>query len=292
MKTTLGTTVFALVSVLFMGCDFINPAEPLPAYLVIPEFEFYTTESGQGSATENITEIWVFADDQVIGAFQPPCEVPILAEGATSIELFAGIKNNGVASDRYRYPFYTAHEEIVELRPLQKDTIRPSFTYRETANITIADDFENSSVFTLDVGSQGSFTRITTPEFVLTGDGVGYGHIPSEESLLKIITNEQSYVLPGNKISYLEFDYKTNNSMAVGLVAVSPAGDNREYLVIINPTTDENGVEQWNKMYVELSATVATYASFSDFEIFFESLEDTNGKVVDFYLDNIKLVHF
>jgi len=72
-----------LLATLGWGCNLINPTETLPSYIIIDEFSFTTNYSTEFSDSEKITEMWVFANDQVIGSFDLPAEVPILLEGMT-----------------------------------------------------------------------------------------------------------------------------------------------------------------------------------------------------------------
>ncbi|MCH2200066.1 MAG: hypothetical protein MK081_14910 [Flavobacteriales bacterium] len=292
MKTTLGAICIACCLAAFVGCEIINPAEPLPAYLVIPSFDLVTDYSSEGSDAEKITEVWVFANDQLIGAYDLPAEVPILVDGVTDIEIYPGIKNNGVATDRIIYPFYSTYQLDLDMRPLEKDTIFPVFGYKESVSVINVDDFENNTVFTVDIGVEGEIVRTTDDAVVFEGDGSGLATLTADEALTRIVTNEQDFDLPGNRLSYLEMNFRSNNSMAVGLLAVSPASTEREYLVILNPTTNDAGEEEWNKVYVDLSTIAATYSTFSDFEVFIESVEDESGKEVELYFDNIKIVHF
>ena len=60
----------------------------------------------QGSNFKAITDAWVYVDDGLIGAFELPATIPVLAEGKHKLEIRPGIKLNGISSTRAPYPFY------------------------------------------------------------------------------------------------------------------------------------------------------------------------------------------
>jgi hypothetical protein len=196
MKTTVRLSISFLLASLGWGCNLINPTETLPSYIIIDEFSFTTNYSTEFSDSEKITEMWVFANDQVIGSYDLPAEVPILLEGMTEIKIYAGIKRDGIASTRDIYPFYQVHIQDLNLQPASRDTIRPEYVYVENANIISVDDFENANAFIIDNSSEGSVIRTTDPAVVFEGDGSVHLKLTEEENLIRVTTNEQQFDLP------------------------------------------------------------------------------------------------
>lgn len=293
MKTTISASLFALLAVLFASCNLFDPTEPIPSYVYIPSFDFQTNYSTEFTASERFTEVWVFADDELMGVYDLPAEVPILKEGNAQIRIQPGIKNNGITSSRVIYPFIEEHVEWVDLQPNVNDTIIPVFRYRENVTIINVDDFENGTVFAVRSGSQGSITRITNDDKVFEGEGSGLGFLSSEEDILSVVSNEQQYDLPTIRQSWLEMNYKCDNSMSIGVTAVNQQTTEDQYIIILNPTTDDNGIAQWNKIYIELFPTLSTFTNAAHFEINMQSIrDDGNTDDIAVYLDNLKIVHF
>lgn len=291
MKSIKRLLLSALPAILLTGCNLINPSEPLPAYIVIPDFEFETDLETEGSDSERITEVWVYINSQMIGAYELPAEVPVLAEGNVQVDLFAGIKNNGIAGSRMVYPFYAPYSTTATLGPLEKDTIIPSFIYKDNITVQSVDDFEEGNVFTID-NSAGSVTRITDPELVFEGDACGYATIAEGEGILQFRTNEQQYPIPVNRLSWIEMDYRCNNSFAIGLMAYDNGQLIKEEIIIVLFPTDDNGSPEWNKIYIETSQLAASTLGADYFEIFFQSFVDSGNAASNIWLDNIKLVYF
>lgn len=291
MRTT--RTFFRLLtaSLLLSGCSLFDPEEPIPAYLVIPEFDMETNHPIEGTDSHRITEVWVYVDARMIGAFAPPVEVPILKEGITEIQLFAGVQNNNLPSARRIYPFIEDVQFSIDASPLKKDTIRPTFNYRSNANIVLVDDFEAANTFALDPSAQGSMERITDPELVFEGTRSLHVTLNESEVITRIITNEQQFELPSNRLIYLELNYRTDNTVAVGLVANGPFGTSREYVTILQPPRLAGEAPEWQKIYIDMQALTAMFAG-STFEVVFECRKDGNNTTANFWLDNIKIVHF
>ena len=92
------SVVFRLLPVLaycsFSGCEIINPKEDTPSYLKINSIPLNTRKSASetyGSNSNNIVDAWVFANGKLIGSFELPATIPILAEGNVEIRRFGRV---------------------------------------------------------------------------------------------------------------------------------------------------------------------------------------------------------
>jgi hypothetical protein len=72
----------------------------------------------------------------------------------------------------------------------------------------------------------------------------------------------------------------------VGLYANISGSKVPNELLIVNPSDD------WNKIYINLSAAVSRNYTAQDFNIFFEAILEEDVENAEIYFDNIKLVHF
>lgn len=272
-----------------VGCRLLDREEPYPALVHIPSLSFSTDYATQGTTSEDITEVWVYANDRMMGAYELPVTVPILAEGETRLEIFAGVKLASNPGAREAYPFYTTHLSFPNLLPLQEDTVIPSFTYVENATIVLVDDFESANVFGLDVNTQGTVDRTDDQELVFEGGRSLIVTVDSDENRCTIITNEQEYPLPQNRICYLELDYRTNNSFAIGLEATFPGNVQREFTAVIVPRTEQ--INTWQKLYIDLSAITVLFEN-ATYELVIDCVRDSGNSTATLLFDNIKLIHF
>lgn len=291
MRTT-RTLIWLCAACTFLAsCSLVDPEEPLPGYVVIPDFEFTTNYSTEGSDSERITEVWVFADDRMLGAYELPAQVPILSEGAVELQIFPGIKNNGIVNSRIIYPFYQSHRETVFLEPLKKDTVRPQFVYKSNITIRLIDDFELANVFVLDNNTQGTMNRINDPEIVFEGTRSLHLALTAEEVVTRIVSNEQQFLLPTTRQSWLEMNYRCDNTFAMGLVRNNANGSTRELIMVLTPTMRNSSEPVWNKIYIELNDVTWT-SQPGTYEVYFEMVKDQGNTTANMWLDNVKIVHF
>jgi hypothetical protein len=274
------------------SCNVINPAEDIPAYIYIDEFEFSTNFGQEGSASQKISEIWVFADGEMMGAYDLPANIPVLRDGISSLSFRAGIRNNGIASTRIMYPFYEPFNEAIELRPAETDTVQPSYTYKDGLTFALREEFESQGT-QFGETSASDVNLVTSEEDgdVFEGDGSGLVIIPEGSNLWQA-RSISPLALPAGEQMWVELNYKCNNTFAIGLIAHTGATEAKSLALIINPTTDANGVDKWNKIYVELSYVANQYINADSFDLYFECVKQEAVSEVRLGLDNVKLVHY
>lgn len=93
--------VFGGLSFLLLGCE----KAKAPAYLHIPEWNFQS-KPGEGTGSQKITELWVYQNEQLLGIYSTPANIPIIDLNRSKIQILPGIKNNGLSDSRIRYPFF------------------------------------------------------------------------------------------------------------------------------------------------------------------------------------------
>lgn len=276
------------------SCD---KEEPIPAYIHIPA-SILTVESdgSEGSNSHNITDAWVYVSGKFIGVYELPTTIPILTSGEQNLTILAGIKKNGLASERVAYPFYDSYSINHTFVPAQVDTITPEYTYRTNVNFPWLEDFEDQ---TISMQKSGSFTTIDSMKITGVSSQVfeynattsKYSGIVTMDTGFQIFENStiQLFDLPrsGREI-YLEFNYKSSSELIAGIYPITGTIVTGIPVVNFFPT---NG--SWKKAYVSLKEDVNNpeYLGF-DFRIFFGSRTNTDNSTPQLFFDNIKLVHF
>ncbi|HKK39780.1 MAG TPA: hypothetical protein VJ949_10210, partial [Cryomorphaceae bacterium] len=110
--------IYCLLILLVSACDVFDKDEPIPAFVYIEAADLVVAADGsQGPSTSAIVDAHIFANDFFVGTIELPGSVPILEEGSTKITVGAGIRNNGISSDRIIYPFYRLFETNIDLKP-------------------------------------------------------------------------------------------------------------------------------------------------------------------------------
>ena len=145
--TNLWKLIFPLLSICIIGCDIINPTEPIPSVIKLERFDLQT-QAGQGSDQNKITEVWVYAGSNFLGIFSPPVEIPFLADSNQTLFTFhPGIRNNGLASDPVIYPLYTTYEIRLTTTPGSYSQVNPVTRYKPHAVVSLNADFETGNEF-------------------------------------------------------------------------------------------------------------------------------------------------
>lgn len=267
------------LSVLMASCIKEND---VPAYLYIPSFGL-TTSAGQGTAAHKITDVWVYVDGQAQGIYQLPAQFPVVNIGKHEVQLFAGVRNNGIKSNPVIYPFLNSIKSIIDLKSGKIDTLRPITTYISGTAFKILEDFENLN--TLNVDRDGvSTVRFGQVENGFEGKCASLTMNKTNSYFEKAISTKVT--LPDASLNvYLEMHYKSQTPLAVGIIGTSPTNSSglTTYKVTLFPT------DVWNKTYINLT-NEAKDLRMTDFQIVFKSLLPDSIATATVLIDNIKLL--
>lgn len=281
-----------LLPPLLNACQLFDPKEDKPGFIVIEDRFLETNFSKEGTNSHKITEVWVYAEGSMLGAYEPPARVPVLRNGATRMSFYPGIKNNGISATRTPYPFYVEQRQTMDIQPGKTDTVNPVFYYqsnlkfwREEFELSFGHKFESIP------GSEANLEKVSGPE-VFEGVGSGKIELGADQNYFAFRSNDENLIIDAGKRGWIEMNYNTNNSLNVGLRIYENGLINKESALILNPSTDENGAPRWNKIYIDLAPITGNHLTANRFEIYFESFKDNNVEVAKFYFDNIKVVQF
>lgn len=281
---------FALASTLLVialpSCEIINPEEGIPAFVHIDEFSFTTVE-GQGYPVHSLTDAWVYVDEEFIGAYELPATIPILSAGPTVLRIEPGARVSGLVGQRSVNPFMRKYSGTVALFPDSQVVINPAITYEDWVTFKWMEDFENVGFGISNTSnSEGSVQRISGPD-AFAGNSLKMS-IPSGSYFMEC-SSDLAYTLPAAAAPvFLEFTYRNNNSMYIGLISRTLSGVTQTSILVLNPS------EQWKHVYVNLTETVSssTLVGALGHQVFFGFIRDegVEGEAYAF-LDNIKLMH-
>ncbi len=294
---------------LFFSCNKFQGDQTIPAYIRIDSISIYTNYESQGAPTHNITDAWVYINNEAIGAYELPVVFPVLAKGLTEVRIDPGIKLNGIAGLRAPYPFYKHIVQDVELVEgeevnLNSDTLfkgneiipyTMTTTYFDNLEFVWMEDFEDPSL-SLDSTSKslidiGRTEPANNPEAFLSNYSKysGLMTLTEDKYIIDVATNvgnDEGFVLPQvGEYVFLEFDYKNNNYFTCGFYA-------RELAQIIqHPVLNMNLSSDWNKIYVNLTPGVSAQIGAIDFNIFFGAIKESGDSEPRILIDNVKLIH-
>jgi len=253
----------------------------IPTYVKINSIELgYNTSS-------YITDAWVYINGQLQGVYELPAKFPILEKGNTNIKVYAGIKNNGIASDRVIYPFYSA-DTINKVLTINSTTeIEPTVNIKENIDGKF-EDFDNGYSFNADT----RFQKLANGPYGDYGS-LSLNLLSDADSIFITEINYKDFPLSFDNVPqqgspiYMELDYKTSTSFLVGIYINSPNSPTLEKgLLWINQKED------WNKIYIDLTQTVSEAIGAETFSIFIRMQRDNNLDENKLDFDNIRIVHY
>lgn len=281
---------YGCCSLLLLSLAACKKGDKVPAYLDIPGVTV-AAANGAGTTTSKITDVWVYANDELLGSWELPARIPVLAEGSTTIKISPAVKRNGMYDDRFRYPFYTWWTGTVDLRSEEISYIQPQVEYQPDLDTWIETFEDPGFQFIVSEESDTTLIRFTPaqhPEVTqLEGSQAAGGFVLDQAHPYVRIYSDQDFAPTGGPM-VLEVDYSTNVQLTVGVMFLQSGTPIIEPFVYLVPTVDGDAVAPvWNKVYIDLAPIFNLGISQRD--IYFEATAPSQG-VARVYLDNVKLV--
>lgn len=271
----------------FSGCELINPDEQVPAFLRMEQYSI-TTVAGQGYPVHNLTDAWVYHNDEFIGVYELPFSMPVLSEGPTTLRIKPGMRVSGQVGQRSSHPFLNDLTPTLELFPDSHVVYNPTVTYRSSAVFKWLEEFEGAGVsLSTTAQNDGQILRVQGAE-AFSGQSLKLS-LNGQQLVMECAT-ALAYTLPkaGAPI-ILEFSYRNNNRLFVGLLSGTPAGVRQTTIMAVNPSPDT-----WKHVYVNVGETVSSssLANAVGHQVFFGFIRD-EGLTGEAYaiIDNVKLIH-
>ncbi len=272
----------------FTGCDIINPAEPTPTYIKVDSVSVSTDYSVQGTASNEIKDIWVSMDGQFIGVYQLPALFPVIGDAGTHSFLFApGIYDNGIVNTRIIYRLMKGFTTDIELKngEIVQPSTTPVITYFPQILFSAPngwqEDFEDATI-SLVPTTGDTLVQDVTDAFEGTYSGKITMSASNPSFRLEMF---EGVVLPTTSVSYLEMNYKCDYPFFVGLIGKKSGGNEERQIIVVNSTKNT-----WNKIYISLGNAVRSLDPSQNYKIYISSsLSDASSAT--FHFDNFKVIH-
>ncbi|MES2616952.1 MAG: hypothetical protein V4613_03685 [Bacteroidota bacterium] len=278
-----------------LGCD--REKEAIPSYIHIKKFTF-TTKSGQGLNTQDISDAKVFANGQEVGTFELPVTIPVIATGSVEITIIPNIKENGSSNYRKYYTPYISFIDTIDLEPIKIDTIQPTTTYRDLTTFSWIEDFDDQALRMVKYALNNTNDSIqiistSTPGVDLPYSGsqyCGYIHIAKKDTFVDLEYSTLDWLsLPNlGRDVFVEMDFKSNVNMQVGVYIDNGTSLSRNEVLYTYPTDGK-----WKKIYINLKSEISDIAASSKVRVFFGIYKSQGDNETEpmVYLDNLKVVY-
>ncbi|MCF8258722.1 MAG: hypothetical protein K9J06_14295 [Flavobacteriales bacterium] len=276
----------AVVCASVSSCELINPDEQIPAFLRMESYSI-TTTSAQGYPVHSLTDAWVYHNEELIGVYELPASIPVLAEGPTQLRIQPGMRVSGQVGQRSSHPFLNDLTPTIPLFPDSQTVYNPTVTYKDSAVFKWLESFEDTGLsLNATDQNQGVLTRVQGAEAFA---GQSLKMTLSGDQLLMECATALAYTLKkaGAPI-ILELSYRNNNQLYIGLISTTLTGPRQTTIMALNASPDV-----WKHVYVNVGETVSssTLANAVGHQVFFGFIRD-EGLEGEAYaiIDNIKLI--
>jgi hypothetical protein len=266
------------------SCEIINPDEDIPAYVRVENISLLTDSTTQGSASNRITDAWLYVDDQPLGVYEMPVSIPVLAEGTHVISIRGGVIVNGIASTRVYYPFYAFYNDTVNLTRGAVTTVSPVVNYFSGTVFALEESFSGPGFDIIATAASDTNYYIINDNNSFEGASCA-AYLDAAHFVFEC-ESDDSLQLPLNNPVYMELNYKSNTDFSVGMYAITLQ---QSYTI---PLLNIRGTSEWKKIYINLSDGVALFPTAIGFKPYIHMERNSAVGDAQLFFDNIKVVHF
>jgi len=285
--------IFFVLLLINLSCQIIDSPEKAPSFIHIDDFIFNISNNNQGTNSEKITDAWIYLNGNLEGVYELPATIPLHYEGYKNLVIYPGIKRNGIAADRKKYPFYLPFDTICKLIPDSVLNILPTTTYEEDLYFWIEDFEDPQHKFQSHTLSQVDLSIIEFPETSLFEGDAGIINMDSSQYYCEIRTDELDFnQFPKNLNipAYIELNYANNYPFTIGILhkdASLPAYQKQALITLI--PTYENEI-LWNKTYLFIPDATSFFTSATEFDLYISVTNDNYNNDISILLDNFKVI--
>ncbi len=274
--------IIGLAVAILPGCKKLNPDEQIPSYISVPYYTFTTDSLNQGTSLQAFTDVWVFNNNDFIGAYPIGSKIPILAEGNTIIKMRAGIKNAGVSDLRSMYAVTQFYETTIDLKRGEVKTVIPEFTYFSGITFLKLENFSAPGTFLASTPS--SDTNLVTYNGTESLPGQGQCALVHLHDQYQVFDARSGSSIPyqvQGAVCFAEIHYKSNVPL---VIAVSNGLTDIRSCATLLPT----GV--WKKLYLPLTDFLNIPPTLNNFYFVMHASRGINEPEAKIYFDNIKII--
>ncbi len=270
------------------SCDILDKDETVPGFVRITNADLTTILNSEGAATHNIVDVHVFANEKFVGTFELPATVPILENGITRLNINAGIKSDGLTSNRQIYPFYAPLLAELNLEPGIVTPLNTAelavFEYFPSGLNFFIEDFESiGNALQQSPNSTAIFTLTNEPNEVRSGSGSLRVELTPENDYFLATTTWDLPVLPRGRDMYMEIDFRGTNALEIGVITETPEFT-KTFAIGLLPQ------DEYTKVYIDMTSEISSQFQTSAVKFYFESKLQPGQSESTILIDNLKFV--
>jgi hypothetical protein len=267
------------------SCNIINPIESTPRFLQIDSVKLDEYNYNvHGATTQKIRDVWVYANNNLLGAFELPAKVPILGDNITDLTIIPGVLRNGIATDRIRYTYYEPYNTKIDWPLGTNKIITPTFKYVADTRIKMQmnDDFEIGNSFT-PANKDTPIIKTNNSSLVQYGNYCGYIPLDSFHTEANNVSSIPLELKQGQEY-FVEMDYKSTVPITIYAFAKYASGTTS-----IEPLGGILPKDSWNKIYLDLGA-LNNVIKAKEYNLIISVKKDAGQYTGYALIDNIKVI--
>jgi|GEM_PF-1364062 len=281
------------------GCEIVNPAEELPAYISFQDATVLLDENTGFTYPAGLKDLWLYHGGVLEGVYpinndEDPnsvLTVPYIDLLNTNFFAQGGILESGLSTFRLPYVFWEDLDFTVSQNPGDTFLVTPVFRYIDDSRyeLEVDEDFEGSSFSLIPFNralttDDSTYLNRTTDAFM--GNFSGIVDFGTDDRWFEVIS-ATPFPLALNEDVYAEITYKSTVEFRVGLVYQGLTGLFTEQVLTVTPQED------WNTVYVHLIQQVRDIINanneFTNFWLWIFADGEGNDGYICF--DNVRLIH-
>ena len=270
-------------STLFLpSCDTFEGESEAPSYIQIDSVSFVSNQSTEGTANQQISDVWFNIEGNRIGAFEMPTRFPVIAEGKKNVTMYAGILKNGIHIFREIYPFFEPIKEEITFKGTEIIKTNPSFKYKDNLEFWI-EDFEDPGLKFHTISDVNYLNQIIDSRNPI--NRLGHVLLPDTAKAFQFFTKNK-FKLSFFPI-YMEMEYKCDQDFSIGILVEKIDGSYES----VRPFSIIKKTDKWNKLYINLAEQFSLNSEAISYEVYFFFSKE-NPLPLNFYFDNIKIITY
>lgn len=278
------------------SCSKFEGDQTVPAYIRIDTIGLKINHLSEGSNSVDVSDAWIFVDDQLVGAFELPCMVPALHQGSCKVTIKPGIKLNGLINLRSAFPIFKDITTQVRLTPDSITTFGTVIignqkvlytSYSAETEFKLTEAFEDPVLaFDTTIKSQVSMVLTTagSPD-TFEGDHSGVVTLADSTTYFEMYSREEMPLPGAGTPVFLEMNYKTSIPVTIGVYAFTNTS------VVQHPVMVLTSMPEWKKIYINLTPIVSSTSDALTYKVFIGASRNLSDPAGSLFIDNVKVIH-
>ncbi|MBK9271728.1 MAG: hypothetical protein IPM48_09010 [Saprospiraceae bacterium] len=276
------SVVLGIFCLAFGNCS--DTEEPIPSYIALDQYQVSVLPN-QGTALHQFKDVWLFANDQYVGAYELPVRIPILQDSDFVLKVIPGIRKNGVLSEPVRFTFMDPFEQMVAPNPGQIIQVSPVYQYASDIQFPFIEDFDRFHFFNDDRDNNPETAIVlSAPEEAFEGSHSGLIALTAQNPYLYVWYDLQKIIPVTPNRVFLELHYKSEIPFYIGFVGIKA----NEFDDLLHGTVLPS--KDWRKIYFDFTdITNDAKSDFYKLALAANYIADSSKTEQKIWLDNIKV---